>query len=144
MRLCVIAVFAFIFSGHVKAIDMFGAVEFTDLSPNVSEKVWEREKQVMPRYPKALVMDGVRGCSVFDFDVTEDGKATNVEIVSSLPKDANFRPVKKQILRWDWKLVEGKAATKESKRVRLDFCMNRESRESVEAQCKAQAQMACE
>ena len=85
MRLCVVAVFALIFSGNVKAIDMFGAVEFTDLSPNASEKVWERGKQ---------------------------------------------------ILRWDWKLVEGKAATKESKRVRLDFCMNRESRESVEANAK--------
>ncbi|MEM7419343.1 MAG: energy transducer TonB [Pseudomonadota bacterium] len=131
-------------SFNVHAVDVFGAVEITHLSPEKAERIWEREKQVMPRYPKAMAMKSVRGCSVFKFDVTEEGKVKNLELVSSLPEAKHFKPVKKLIKGWDWKVIEGKAKANEQKLVRLDFCMNRESSESVEAQCKAQTQLACE
>lgn len=119
-------------------------VELTHISPTKEESTWVREKQFTPRYPMELAMKGVIGCGIFKVKVNANGSTDSIELVNSMPKKVIFKPAKKVIKDWDWKLAKGKIEVPEEKLIRLDFCMGGTSQEEAEKRCQLQAKLACE
>ena len=122
---------------------MYGDIQVTNIAPTV-DFVWQRANQNTPRYPVELARSGLRGCAVLSFNITDSGKAEDIEIVHSLPKSNLGRSSKKMLRKWKWVPVLSESnATAEKRTLRLDFCMGGESIEQAQEMCKQQAKLAC-
>ncbi|MFD3395713.1 energy transducer TonB [Alteromonas macleodii] len=123
---------------------IYGTVELTHLTPTQAESTWQRENQVVPRYPMKLAQKGIAGCGIFKVNVDAEGTTKSIMLVNSVPKRVIEKPAARVIEEWDWTLVEGKSAASEEKLIRLDFCLGASSEEEAHQLCKQQASMACE
>ncbi len=118
-------------------------VQVSDLAPAQGAK-WKRNAEEEVLFPIELARLKGRGCTVLSFDISDEGKTENVEIVESIPKRELGIYGRKMVRNWDWVPVSATDKTAEQKRlVRLDFCMGAESAEQVEQYCKQQAQLGC-
>jgi periplasmic protein TonB len=122
----------------------YGVVHLTHIEPATADAIWSREKQVPPLYPIELAQQGIIGCGVFNITLDENGKATNVSLVSAVPEKVIARPASKVIRDWKWVNNSGLANAPEQKLIRLDFCMGGSTQEEADARCKVQATAACE
>ena len=121
---------------------IYGTVELTHLTPTQAESTWQRENQVVPRYPMKLAQKGIAGCGIFKVNVDAEGTTKSIMLVNSVPKRVIEKPAARVIEEWDWTLVEGKSAASEEKLIRLDFCLGASSEEEAHQLCKQQASMA--
>jgi len=121
----------------------YGSVKLTHLDPVSSESIWLRKNQVSPRYPIEMARNGVTGCGIFKFNINEEGKAKNIELVSSVPKKVIYKPAKKIIKKWKWSNVSNETNRSEEKLIRLDFCMGGNSVPEADALCAKQAELQC-
>jgi len=78
----------------------YADVKLTHLMPVQSEAQWLRAKQVTPKYPIKLAMNGVTGCGVFQLTVNKDGRTEDIELVASVPEKVIYQPAKKIIKNW--------------------------------------------
>lgn len=120
----------------------FAAVELSHLEPTKEKAHWVRTKQVSPRYPRELAVQGIIGCGVFKVSVDESGNTQSIELVSSVPEDVIQKPATSVIKSWEWQHASDQA-TAEEKLLRLDFCMGGASQEEAQARCREQAKMQC-
>ena len=118
-------------------------VKLTHINPEKSDAQWIRTKQFTPRYPMELAMKGITGCGVFKVTVDENGKTADVELVSSIPKKAIYKPAEKVIKSWEWKNISGEPNLAEEKLIRLDFCMGGKTEAEAKAKCAEQAKLEC-
>lgn len=122
----------------------YGVVHLTNIEPAAADAIWSRENQFPPRYPIELAQQGIIGCGVFNITLDENGKATDVSLVSSVPEKVIARPASKVIKKWKWVNNSGLANAPEQKLIRLDFCMGGSTQEEADARCKVQATAACQ
>lgn len=122
----------------------YADVHITYMQPAAADTIWSREKQVTPLYPLELARKGVIGCGVFNVSIDENGKATEVSLVSSVPEKVIARPASKVIRDWQWVNNSGQANAPEQKLIRLDFCMGGSTMEEAQARCQVQATAACQ
>jgi len=121
----------------------YADVKLTHLTPVKSEAQWLRAKQVTPKYPIKLAMNGVTGCGVFKLTVNQDGRTEDIELVASVPEKVIYQPAKKIIKNWAWQKTSEQSAEAEEKLIRLDFCMGGRSQEEAKARCDRQAKLQC-
>lgn len=122
----------------------YGDVQITHLNPQKTDAKWVRTKQVSPKYPVKFVKKRVAGCGIFKFTVNEDGKAQNIELITSFPDKHFFKnPATKVIEKFDWTNVSGQPNQAENKLVRLDFCMGGNSLDEAQALCVKQTKLQC-
>lgn len=133
----------FLSTGAIAASN-YASVELTHLEPTQVESTWLRDKQVLPRYPVELAVNGIAGCGIFKVTVDENGLTESVTLINSVPKKIITKPATKVIQDWNWTLADGKSPTSEEKLLRLDFCMGGSSQDESIAKCKQQATLACE
>ena len=105
--------------------------------------VWQRASDNPPKYPVALAREGKRGCAVMRFVVSEEGEATDISVVESVPDAALGREALKLIRHWEWVTQDNKTATTEDKTLRLDFCMGGSSVAEAHQRCIRQAEYRC-
>ena len=128
---------------HADAMN-YGTVHLTHIKPAAGDGIWSREQQVPPLYPVELAQRGIVGCGVFNVTLDENGKATDVSLVSSFPEKVIAKPASKVIKKWRWVNNSDEANAPEQKLIRLDFCMGGSTQDEADARCKEQAKAACE
>lgn len=122
----------------------YGTVHLTHIQPVADAGIWSREQQVPPRYPLELAQKGIIGCGVFNVTLDENGKTTDVSLVSSFPEKVIAKPASKVIKKWRWVNNSDAANAPEQKLIRLDFCMGGSTQEEADARCRVQATAACQ
>lgn len=148
----ILLLLAIVFAPAVLAAATIHAdVLFSHLTPDASTAPWQRVNQHTPKYPLELAQNGIRGCGVFKVSIDVDGKTNSVELVSAVPKKGLHRPAMKLLKGWKWQKNPGVAGSDVAKTaqdqpmlVRLDFCMGGNSIEEAAANCRVQAQYACQ
>lgn len=122
---------------------VYGKVLVTDISP-ADNALWKRENTAPPLYPIELARSGLQGCTVLSFDISESGKAKNIEAIQSVPHRSLGKYSRKMLKKWKWTPVAtaGEAKT-EQRTLRLDFCMGDQSSEQTLQRCQQQTQLAC-
>lgn len=117
---------------------LYGEVFLTEIQPKAGEALWSQAKKFMPLYPVELASSGIAGCAVFNVKISENGKAQEIELVSSVPAKAVVKPAKKMIKSLKWHNTTDQADAAEQKLLRLDFCLGGKDVEEAAARCKFQ------
>lgn len=136
-------------SSLITLLTMFpasAATQYADVlvtPKNNNPTVWQRAVEHTPKYPLALAKDGKRGCAVMRFSVSEQGEATDIDVIESVPDKALGREAVKLIRSWDWSLAENKTPKTEEQTLRLDFCMGGNSVAEAHQRCMKQAEYRC-
>ena len=122
---------------------IYADIQLTDIAPT-SGFIWQRKNQHTPKYPVELASAGMQGCTVLSFDISESGRAQNIEVVQSVPNQHLGKYARLMLKRWHWVPVSSTTtAVAEKRTLRLDFCMGGDSLAQSEQACKRQAQLAC-
>ncbi|MDC2889358.1 energy transducer TonB [Psychrosphaera algicola] len=79
--------------------------------------------RVEPKYPVKAARAGLGGYVVMDFDVTKNGKTSNIRVTESYPSDLFVSAAKASLSKWLYKpaVEDGKTVASKCLNVRLDF-----------------------
>lgn len=107
------------------AIAMPG-IESMDLSvaaPYSGEKMAMPLHRVQPRYPAKALRLGREGYVILSFDINEEGRVANIQVIEAKPKRLFEREARRALKRWKYKpmLVNGEAVVQQGQKIRLDF-----------------------
>jgi protein TonB len=107
------------------AISMPG-IESMDLpigKPSSGEKMAMPLHRVQPRYPSKALRLGREGYVLLTFDINEEGRVINIQVVEANPKRLFEREARRALKKWKYKpmLVNGKAVIQHGQKIRLDF-----------------------
>ena len=82
--------------------------------------------QLMPKFPYNAQVKGVEGWVIIMFDINEEGRPTNIQIVDSVPKGFFEHEAKKSIRSRRYKpyLNSGIPSVKSGVRVKVEFTLN--------------------
>ncbi|MBD3586733.1 energy transducer TonB [Salinimonas sp. HHU 13199] len=134
------ALFMLLITFPVTAAKHYADVLVTSM--NNEPTVWARASEHTPKYPLALAKEGKRGCAVMRFSVSEQGKATDISVVESVPDGALGREAMQLIRSWEWTHGD-KTPAEEAQTLRLDFCMGGSSVAEAHQRCIKQAEYRC-
>lgn len=79
--------------------------------------------RVAPQYPIDAARDNLEGYVQMEFDVSEHGSTTNINVTESFPDNAFVYSAKKALSKWKFKpaVKDGVAVAVECLNIRLDF-----------------------
>lgn len=79
-----------------------------DLTGNISqtEEYWEVIKRVEPVYPAGAARDEYSGCVEFTFIINESGKAQNIQIIKSVPRNTFNKSATRALKKFRWKATK--------------------------------------
>ncbi|MCU8091666.1 energy transducer TonB [Shewanella sp. SM20] len=141
--LSALVIFAVSNYSFAKSHNVYADVQVTDIKPT-SGFIWERENKSAPQYPMELARSGIAGCAVMSFDISESGKAENIEVVKSVPQKSLGKYSSQILKKWNWvPTAATNVMTSERRTIRLDFCIGNESTEQSQNACKQQTQLVC-
>lgn len=130
-------------TSFARSKNVYGEVLVTNISP-ADNALWKREKTAPPHYPMELAREGLQGCTVLSFDISESGKAKNIEAIQSVPHRSLGKYSRKMLKKWKWIPVSTAGEAKTEKRtLRLDFCIDDQSSEQTLQMCQQRTQLAC-
>ncbi|MEE4175333.1 MAG: energy transducer TonB [Xanthomonadales bacterium] len=122
---------------------LFGSALLTEYEAP-DDAYWKIEDNTM-KYPQELAQEQITGCLVARVDVSKSGKTKLRGIEKSFPASGLERPFKRYINRIRWVPVDDdQSGVKESRLIRIDFCMSYESTMAARSQCVQSVQTACE
>ncbi|AOT11142.1 energy transducer TonB [Pseudoalteromonas luteoviolacea] len=70
------------------------------------ELYWYNTKHVAPVYPSSAAMKGISGCVEFEFVISSEGKATDIETIKSIPGTRFISAAKKALRQFKWQPAE--------------------------------------
>ncbi|MCK8044009.1 energy transducer TonB [Shewanella sp. 1CM18E] len=124
------------------AKSIYGEVLVTS-QQDQNSKLWSRSSEKQTQYPIELARASVTGCSVISFDISEEGRAENLKVESSVPNKPLAKFALKAVKRMDWELLGENAARAEKQIIRLDYCLGDISTEATKEQCAKQVLLNC-
>lgn len=143
LLLVVLAMITISTTSFAKSKNVYADVLVTNISP-ADDALWKRKETAPPLYPIALARSGLQGCTVLSFDISESGKAKNIEAIQSIPHKNLGKYSRKMLKKWKWIPVTTAGEAKTEKRtLRLDFCLGDQSPEQTLQRCQQQTQLAC-
>lgn len=79
--------------------------------------------RIEPTFPKEAQVKGIEGYVLLRFDINEEGRAENIEVVKSEPRNMFDKEAKTAVRKWKYapRMVGGVAAKMVGKEVRFDF-----------------------
>ena len=85
--------------------------------------------RIEPQFPRKAAMRGIEGWVQLQFDVTEAGTISNVQVTDSSPPRMFDSNARRALLKWKYKpkMVEGKPVARKGLRVQLDFKLEDEA-----------------
>lgn len=118
-------------------------VKLTEITPTAEQALWSRSKDVPVGYPVELAMDGVTGCAVLKVTIDSDGDTDEVTLMSGVPSREMKFSARKLVRDWDWMNRSERPDAAETKLIRLDFCMERGTKDVAIAACEEQVKLEC-
>ena len=79
--------------------------------------------RIEPTFPKEAAVKGLEGYVLLRFDINEEGKAENIEVLKAEPRNMFEKEAKNAVRKWRYapRMVNGVAAKMVGKEVRFDF-----------------------
>ncbi|KZN59830.1 hypothetical protein N473_02640 [Pseudoalteromonas luteoviolacea CPMOR-1] len=110
MKVITIALMAAFLTGCASQQGIDGTKEKPILDLTSSKKdvelYWYNTRKVAPVYPSSAAMKEISGCVEFEFVISSEGKATDIETIKSIPGTRFISAAKKALRQFKWQPVE--------------------------------------